>query len=55
MMNTTPWQNGYTAGRLGKSLEVCPYLGIEVWAWICGYLDGRARRLRLVTKHVVNQ
>jgi ribosome modulation factor len=54
-MKTTPWQNGFTAGRTGKSLDVCPYFGVaEVWEWVCGYLDGRAKHMRLVTRHTVN-
>ena len=48
-MNTTPWLEGFRAGRLGKSLDVCPYFDYAVWEWICGYLDGQAKPLRLST------
>jgi ribosome modulation factor len=52
-MDMTPWQKGFTAGRLGKSLDACPYLGCAVWEWICGCLDGQAKRLRLESDHPV--
>lgn len=48
-MDTNPWKEGFAAGRLDKSPDICPYSDTEVWEWICGYLDGRAKRLRLVT------
>ncbi|TDN58865.1 hypothetical protein [Paraburkholderia sp. BL10I2N1] len=54
-MNTTPWQKGFAAGRLGKPLDTCPYFDCAVWEWICGYLDGQAKRLRLVNDHPVNR
>jgi ribosome modulation factor len=50
-MKMTPWKKGFAAGRLGKSLDACPYFGFAVWEWICGYLDGQANRLHLVHDH----
>ncbi|QIE29765.1 hypothetical protein SBC2_78410 (plasmid) [Caballeronia sp. SBC2] len=52
-MDDAAWKDGFKAGRVGKSLDDCPYCDAELWEWFCGFLNGRSKPLRLVANHQI--
>jgi ribosome modulation factor len=44
--SSSPWHEGYRAGRDGKGSPKCPYaVGTgEGWSWSSGYVEGKAAR-----------
>jgi ribosome modulation factor len=44
------WNEGFRAGQRGAPRESCPYLvgTNERLSWLSGYMDGKAKPLRIV-------